>query len=1344
MTIPPLRREALLPRIDGITKNLKRLREFGARPRKEFLENEDLFDLAQHHLRLALEGVFHIASHILSRIPGTRATGYREIALALGVADIVDRTFAEGALVKMAGYPTVAFVTLDPGKLLAGGRDATRWNDVNAIRQAEELYRTDEGVFLPEVQTLIPSTNYMIGTAGEATVERIAGEGCDVYIGAGNGVAIGGLTPKYLANIPIAPKASGGVAWSSAETRYYLRKSATGAFLVIGACDAEATTRISTATSGTNKQPQVSPITSNTPDADVATPGIQYLEGTTVTYSSTPAPSDPDGDLLTWDWVYSLNGTPEVTYFSGVGALQNLVYPYGAGEAGNTYQWFLRVSDGQQMTPSTFTNTIVSSDQIVDSGLGGPGDFTGGSPKKGLGAGAGYVGDFVPAKIGNGLRVDAAGEYGRYRQTDGTTKNVERDKGSAEFWYHPFAAHTNGVRHPLFSTGTWGSAGSLHLVKEDTAGGNDLVVYFYNGAGVLSIVNRISSANYGFSANVWTHVRVTWDFTVSAGVRNIRVYLDGKETPLETGFSTGTVAMGAEDPAQYIWIGSRDGGAENGNGIFDELKIYVVPIAGTDAIKPSQPRSVALTAPSASQVTLSWTASVDNRKVQDYRVYRCEGVGCTPTIPVGLPSVIPSFSDTVPSPGSFYRYAVTARDIQGNESAFSIVKGVNTSQSGIPNAPPVVSDITASEPDVDLVTPNTQYYQNTSATYSATASDPNNDPLTWEWKYTVNGGPEVPFTNGTGVVQTTPSFPYGPSTLGYTYVWILRVSDGQATPVQKTLTVQIINQAPSVSLTAPANNTTVTAGTNVSITATASDDAGVSGVQFLLDGANLGAEDTIAPYTASWNTTGAAVGTHTLTARARDAQGVQTTSGGVGVTVNAPSDTTPPAQIITLAASNPTSNSILLSWPAPGDDGSVGTATSYDIRYSTTLITTANWASATTVTGEPAPALAGTNQTYTVTGLSPSTLYYFAMITSDEVPNVSALSNVVSGTTGVFVAGGAPLRAGQPYAEATKCANPNVIFCEDFNYSQNFSCTGSYPFNDMWLNPGLAVQSMSFNYGCDGRRINLATTYPAKPDGAKPSGTQPDSVWAANWDPTKGAQSNGATWGHMRLSGQNYANGTAPAKELYFRFQAYWTPNYTWPGDPKVDKYGYGVYPCYDNKILYLFSPEGAGSPTDAGYDAGFATGCGTYEPSQNARFADALQVKFGNGSGPSFPMDSFSNTHMEYAPFQSLTLRDPHDQPIFGRIFRFDTNRWYTLELRYKLSSSPGVKDGVIEVWIDGNKIYSANDLATCASGLGNCNEIGSIFLGDYHNGSDPTVWNGQQVIDNLIVSRSYIGPPQ
>ena len=49
------------------------------------------------------------------------------------------------------------------------------------------------------------------------------------------------------------------------------------------------------------------------------------------------------------------------------------------------------------------------------------------------------------------------------------------------------------------------------------------------------------------------------------------------------------------------------------------------------------------------------------------------------------------------------------------------------------------------------------------------------------------------------------------------------------------------------------------------------------------------------------------------------------------------------------------------------------------------------------MTGEPTPAAAGTSQNMTVSGLTASTTYYFAMKTSDEVPNTSALSNVASG-----------------------------------------------------------------------------------------------------------------------------------------------------------------------------------------------------------------------------------------------------------------------------------------------------------------------------------------------------------
>ena len=114
-----------------------------------------------------------------------------------------------------------------------------------------------------------------------------------------------------------------------------------------------------------------------------------------------------------------------------------------------------------------------------------------------------------------------------------------------------------------------------------------------------------------------------------------------------------------------------------------------------------------------------------------------------------------------------------------------------------------------------------------------------------------------------------------------------------------------------------------------------------------------------------------------------------------------PIDITPPAAIIDLASSNPTPNSITLTWTAPGDDGDVGTASQYDIRYSTSMITEDSWDTATQCQGEPAPQTAGEPETFVVTDLSPSTTYYFAIKTADEVPNWSSLSNVAQGTTKV-------------------------------------------------------------------------------------------------------------------------------------------------------------------------------------------------------------------------------------------------------------------------------------------------------------------------------------------------------
>jgi len=111
------------------------------------------------------------------------------------------------------------------------------------------------------------------------------------------------------------------------------------------------------------------------------------------------------------------------------------------------------------------------------------------------------------------------------------------------------------------------------------------------------------------------------------------------------------------------------------------------------------------------------------------------------------------------------------------------------------------------------------------------------------------------------------------------------------------------------------------------------------------------------------------------------------------------SDVTPPAAVTDLHTSSSTATSIALVWSAPGDDGNAGTASEYDIRLSTFLITEQNWDSATPVDLASPPKPAGEIETITVTSLDPAEEYYFALKTSDEVLNVSGLSNVASDST---------------------------------------------------------------------------------------------------------------------------------------------------------------------------------------------------------------------------------------------------------------------------------------------------------------------------------------------------------
>ncbi|MBN9683089.1 MULTISPECIES: lamin tail domain-containing protein [unclassified Corallococcus] len=90
---------------------------------------------------------------------------------------------------------------------------------------------------------------------------------------------------------------------------------------------------------------------------------------------------------------------------------------------------------------------------------------------------------------------------------------------------------------------------------------------------------------------------------------------------------------------------------------------------------------------------------------------------------------------------------------------------------------------------------------------------------------------------------------------------------------------------------------------------------------------------------------------------------------------------------------------IRLDWQAPGDDGVLGTAALYELRYATTPLDDGSFGGATLVTGVGAPKTAGAAESFTVTGLTEGTTYYFALKTVDGADNASALATASAATT---------------------------------------------------------------------------------------------------------------------------------------------------------------------------------------------------------------------------------------------------------------------------------------------------------------------------------------------------------
>ncbi len=174
-------------------------------------------------------------------------------------------------------------------------------------------------------------------------------------------------------------------------------------------------------------------------------------------------------------------------------------------------------------------------------------------------------------------------------------------------------------------------------------------------------------------------------------------------------------------------------------------------------------------------------------------------------------------------------------------------------------------------------------------------------PLSWTASSDNQGVAGYRVTRNAGQVGDVPGTNFADETVAAstTYEYTVRAYDAAGNVSAPSNAVTVTTPAPAdttppaVSLTAPSEGETVS-GT-VALTASASDASGIAGVQFLLDGKALGAEDTTAPYGISWDSTAVANGNHSLAARARDGAGNTATTTGAAVTVsNGGSD---PAQV---------------------------------------------------------------------------------------------------------------------------------------------------------------------------------------------------------------------------------------------------------------------------------------------------------------------------------------------------------------------------------------------------------------------------------------------------------------